>query len=85
MRVRVELDSQGRVGDIELARTSGYRRLDRAAFQAVREAARGPDFVQSARRSAQSAQSAGEADAAPASEIIDIEFRLEGSVRESAP
>jgi TonB family protein len=91
VRVRVELDSQGRVGDIELARTSGYRRLDRAAFQAVREAARGPDFVQSARRSAQSAQltesaqSAGEADAAPASEIIDIEFRLEGSVRESAP
>ena len=77
MRVRVDLDSEGRVGDIELARTSGHRRLDRAAFQAVREAARGPDFVQSV-------QSPGEAHSAPTSEIIDIEFRLEGSVRESA-
>ena len=66
VQLLVALGSDGRVGEIELARSSGFRRLDRAAFEAVREAARSVDFVPPASK-------------LPRSEMIEIEFRLESA------
>ncbi len=63
--VRVELIESGSVGGIEVARSSGHRRLDRAAAAAVRKAAENPAFVAFLERRSE-----------PRSETLHIEFRL---------
>ena len=71
VRVRVWILEEGSVGEIEVAGSSGYRRLDRAAFTAVRDATSRPEFI---------ALSAGDA-SLPRDEEIEIEFRLEEEPR----
>ncbi|MEE8582143.1 MAG: TonB family protein [Myxococcota bacterium] len=70
VRVRVEVDGRGGVDEVVLARSSGHRRLDQAAVQAVHQAAAAPGFVAGPAR-----------DRMPISETIEIEFRLENAHR----
>ncbi len=71
VRVRVSIGEEGVVDEIEVAGSSGHRRLDRAAYRAVRDAATRPEFVALAARDAP----------LPHDEEIEIEFRLEDAQR----